>query len=384
MPGLPLIWSDGAWRTWTGGTVTPPTDPDPEPLPPLFPGHIPNRVIIGMNAPDDTGSPTAAPRPKYTEQYSMIPGGMGYARRMFSSNWWSRSKMNSMINACEEHDQLPVVSFKVGNDWNGVANGNYDDDLLDLVDYARDKRVVNGGNGNPFLISIHHEPNSDGPSGMTILQQLTWWGRMHEHLLDVLHGDAGGNSEDVTDIAVVAPIANGFWWGSKASHPDRIAAALPPSLIAKMNAFGGPIMSDCYDPAPNTWSRVGGHRNEASFTFNSNYDRCWRNMQGMVNWARANNVKSIGFGEFGNVTLTNWDLTTDVLMDNRDLISVALMYNNFVNSRWDWRAVPNGYPSYNPVNSKGLTDAGGDNLSAAYITKFVNLRDRSVAETDPF
>lgn len=381
-----IMGSDGKWRNASGATLGAGTLPPAE-LPPLFPGHIANRVLVGMNAADDTGNPTGPPRPQYTEQATLIPGGTGYVRRVFSSNWYSTSKLNEMIGVCEARNQLPVLSFKVNNDWDGVANGDYDADLATWRAQAIAKRTANGGNGKPYLASIHHEPNSDGPAGLTLLEQLTWWGKMQLHCVNYFSGWRTGTynpAEDVSDIIVWAPIANGFWWGTKAYYPDRIAAALPPELIAALNRSGGPVLADMYDPPPNSWTYdTAGNRMESSFAFNSNYDRCWRLIEKMVAWARANQVKSIGFGEFGNVTLANWDLTIEQIMDNRDIISIALMYNNFQNSRWDWRALPADYPAYNGTNSRGLVDTGGDTLSAAYIDKFVTLRDRSVAETSP-
>lgn len=396
-----VFGADGLWRSRDGKTVDPSGTPPVDPGTPLFAGHIPYRVIVGMNAADD-GSGVI---PEYQLAGQVMGGGIyyGQARRMFSSATPTLTKLTSMVNACESRGQLPVVSFKVGGDWQGTAEGSHDDWLTMIRTYGINKRVANGGNGLPFLIGLHHEPNGDWPSGMTAEEGLAWWGRMHVRLLNVVtgwasrgYGNTGGTynaSQDVRDIISVSPIANGFWWGTKFSYPSRVAAAYSPELIAAFNDRGGPLMADMYDPTLDNVSVTytsDGDRVEASFGYPSNYDRCWREIQTMVAWARANGVKSIGFGEMGNTNQANWDATTDQLMANRDVISVALFFNNWQASKWDWRAWPaNGGDLYG-LNATyvrdGVTmvDRGGDPLSAAYISKFKTMIDRSLAETSPF
>lgn len=395
--------SDDKWHNAGGetvdGTTTPPIDTDP-----LYPGHLPFQVRTGFNAPDEGASAL----PDYNEALTAIGASgaglkyRGNVRRMFSASPPTVSSINAMLTKADNRSQLPVISFKVNEEWDNVANGLRDTWIDPIVTVAKSRRVANGGNGLPFLVSFHHEPNGDGP-GTDNLANLVWWGKMQLYALNYTTGwksrgatNTGGTyvaADDVRDIAVWAPIANGFFWGTKFSYPDRIAAVYPPELIDAMNDRGGPLMADHYDPTLGNVTVTydsNNYRNEGAFVYPSNYDRSWRQIQKMADWARANGVKSIGCGEMGNTNQANWDLTIDTLMDNRDIISIAMMFNNLQNSKWDWRMIPIGWGQANGLNPtqtiNGVTvvDYGGDPLSAAYIVKYKNMIDRSLTETDPF
>ena len=386
--------STGMWKHRDGRTVAPGTGPDPE-LPPLFAGHKPFQVRFGMNSAENAANPLTPPRPQYDEAVTILGGHARLnVRRVFDfSNGISTNMANQMVEEPDQQvDCLPVMSFKVaGDDWDGVYAGAHDAELTTLRNWAIARRAAGKG---PVLCGFHHEPNSDGPTADNLVN-MQHWGRMQLYALNFMTGwatrgitNTGGTynaAQDVRDILAWAPIANGFWWGTKFPHDDLIAAAYTPTLIAAFNDRGGPLGADMYDPTNATYSRdANNDRIEASITFASNYDSCWREIQKMCTWARANNVKSIGFGEMGNVLLANWDKTADQLMANRDIISYACTFNNFQASKWDWRHIPANYGIYNETNSNGLVDYGGDALSAGYVSKFITMRDRCWTETTPF
>lgn len=390
------VWiygADGLWHQAEGATGEPGTDPPPPPPSTVkFAGHLPFQVRIGMNAVENKSNPNAAPRPQYDEAATLVGGDPGNVRRVFDGgNWISTNRLNTMVSETDESGQLAVGSLKVpSNRWDLVIAGNYDADLVTLRNWAIARRAAGK---SPVLMTIHHEPNGDGPGSDNVANMRTW-GLMQMYALNFFTGwrsrgtsNTGGTynaGEDVRDIMAWTAIANGFWWGTKFYHPDRIAAAYPADLIAAFNDRGGPLCADMYDPTNATYTRTDGNRVESSITFAANYDSCWRQIQRMVTWARTNNVKAIGFGEMGNVTLANWDKTIEQLLTNRDIIAYACTFNNFQNSKWDWRHIPANYPVYNATNQHGLVDYGGDSLSAGYIEKFKTLRDRAYAETNPF
>lgn len=396
---------DGKWHRFDGVTVDASSNPPPVDIPPLFPGHLPFQLRVGFNAPDEG----AAALPDYTEMISAIGAQgdniryLGNVRRLFSSGTTTASALRAMLAKTDARGQLAVISFKVNNLWDEVANGLHDNWIDPIITVAKERRTVNGGNGIPFLISFHHEPNGDGPAGMDVVTALTWWGRMQFYALNYItgwasrgYGSSGGTYDalnDVRDIAVWAPIANGFWWGTKFYYPDRIAAAFPPAFITAMNDRGGPILADHYDP---TLKNVtvsydsNNYRIESSIVYPSNYDRAWRQIQKMCDWARTNGVKAVGSGEIGNTNQANWQLCIDTALDNRDIFVIWLGFNNFQNSAWDWRMIPVGWGltyGLNPTQSGTgwtLVDYGGDPLSAAYQVKYKYLVDRALAETNPF
>lgn len=396
--------SDTLWHRYDGGTIPASVNPPTE-LPPLYPGHLAFQVRVGFNAPDEGASAL----PDYNEMISAIGATgdnvryLGNVRRLFSSTTTTASELRSMLAKCDARNQLPVITFKVNNEFDQVAMGNRDSWITPIITVAKERRVANGGSGKPFLISFHHEPNGNGPAGMTLIEQLTWWGRMQFYSLNYITGwktrgytNVGGTydaNDDVRDIAVWAPIANGFWWGTKFPHDDRIAAAFPPDFINAMNDRGGPILADHYDPTLKNMTisyDSNNYRIESSFVYASNYDRSWRQIEKMCAWARANGVKAVGAGEVGNTNQANYQQNIDIVMANRDVFTIWLAFNNFQNSAWDWRMIPVGWGltnGLNPTQSGSgwtLPDYGGDPLSAAYITKYKNLVDRSLSETTPF
>ena len=396
--------ADNKWHHPDGRTIDAGTAPPPPPPGPLFAGHLPFQVQIGMNAPEDTGNPTAPPRPQYTEAVALLGGDVGTVRRVYDfGNWISNSVLNGMVAEADADGVMPIGSLKVpGERWDQVIAGAFDADLTTLRNWAIARRTAGKG---PVLMTIHHEPNNNGPwsasrpptNGGTDynLENMRTWGKMELYALNFMTGwasrgisNTGGTynaAEDVRDIMPWHCIANGFWWGTKFPHDDLIAAAYTPTLIAAFNDRGGPLAADVYDPTNATYQRdANGDRIESSITFASNYDSCWREIQKMCAWARANNVKVIGFGEMGNVLTANYNNTIDQLMANRDIIAFACIFNNMAASKWDWVHKPADYPAYNGTNSNGLTDFGGDQLSQNYIDRFKVLLARSYAETAPF
>lgn len=387
-----VFCADGKWRDASGKVLNGSPGPAPDPTPGVakFAGHVPWRVLIGMNAPDDKANTATLPRPQFTEAAGFLGGNPGYIRRTFGT-WISNAEATSLAAAADAANQYPVISFKVPSTrWDLVVSGFYDNDLVVLRNWAIARRASN----KPVGAGIHHEPDGDGPignaAGADRIANLRLWADMQAHCVDFFTGWRTGVynvAEDISDILAWTTIANGNWWGKRFPKADRIAAAYPGSLIAKMRRVnsptrpgGGMMMADFYDANPPNGDRL----NPGGWT--GIEDRASVQMQGIVNWARANNVKAIGCGEFGCVNDYEFDNCWDVMRTNRDIWAGSTHFNNFTNSRWDWRMIPDSYPSLHPVNSKGLTDLGGTPITASYIPKFVAIRDASIAaaNTGPF
>lgn len=355
------------------------------PAGPLFAGHVPYRVLVGMNAPEDKPNPASTPRPQYAEASTII-GQPLYTRRVFSgNNWFTASAASNLVAGPQSLGQLPVMSFKVASGgssqaWDTVVSGAQDSVLTAWRNWAKGRRASAGGNGLPVLAAVHHEPDGNGPigdpSGADRIANLELWGQMQLYLMNWFTGWASGSyvaADDVSDIMPWCIIPNGHWFGLRFPKPDRISAAFPPALLAAMQRAGGPIMPDFYDANPPNGDRLnpGGYA--------ANADRTSRQMTGFLQWARANGVKSVGCGEFGCTTAAQFFAVWDLLRANRDIWAIAMHFNNFAESRWDWRLLPAGYPAYNPVNGKGLADGGGDATSASYLAAFKTILDESIS-----
>lgn len=377
----PGVWKDRAGNT-AGGGIGPPPPPVGESK---FAGHTPYRVLIGMNAPDDQANTSSTPRPQYTEAETFLTPNHkgGYVRRTFSgTNWYTDARFNALVADADSHlpyNQLPVITFKVpATRWDLVLNGTYDADLVLWRNKAKARRLANGGNGKPMLAGIHHEPDGNGPigspGGADRIANLELWGAMQEYCVNFMSGWATGSyvaANDVSDIMGWVTIANGHWFGSRFPKPDRYNAAYPQSLVNAMKRGRGVMMADFYDANPPNGDRLnpGG--------WQGNEDRASVQIQGYVTWARNHGEPMLGCGEFGCVNDYEFDNVWDVMYANRDIWAIGLHFNNFTNSRWDWRMVPDSYPSYNPVNSKGLTDLGGTPVTASYIPKYNLMVARS-------
>lgn len=351
-----------------------PVDPEPPVGSSLFPGHIPFRVYMGTN------SPTSG-RPNRSEAEGI--SGISYTHRMFESGDWTVSGVTSNQNYADNNNEYGVVSGKVpGNDWTMVANGGWDSRLTQIRDYYKARRAA----GDPkSLAALHHEPDGDG--------DLAEWGRMQVYVSNFFAGwttNSNGTkgtytaANDVSDQVGWAIIPNGHWWGLRFPKPDRIAAACPPLLYKTIQENGGVIMPDFYDANPPN----GDRENPGGYAANA--DRASRQMTGFLQWVRNHQATygkvGVGCGEFGTTEDTEMQRVFDLVFANRDIWALLLYFNNFANSRWDWRLIPANYPAgLNPTNSKGLTDLGGSGPSQRKLDLWKQMRDLSVtsAYTSP-
>lgn len=377
------VKKNGLWTNADGRTMSPGIDPPPpNPADPLFAGHIPYRVLIGMNAAEGSPNNNA---PGYTEAETLLTGAKGgFARRMFRniSGLYSNTEFDEMYNLADQHPvnrQLPVVTFKVpSNDWAGVIAGSYNTQLTTWRDHMK---ALRDAGKLPVLGGVHHEPSGDG--------SFATWGQMQLYLLRFFSGrntSTGGSYNSANDVSSFMPwvtIMNGFKWGPRQYNAADIAAAYPQSLIDEMSEYGGPMLADFYDPEHQSYTRDGnGNRQDNLIVWkNSNPDRLSKQIQGYVDWARNNNVKAIGAGEFGMMTSGEGLAAWNIMRANRDIWCLAMHFNNFANSRWDWRLIPASYPAGNGTNSKGLVDVGGDTMSQSYINQYQQILSESVSPT---
>jgi hypothetical protein len=280
----------------------------------LIPGTPAKRVLLGFSASDTL-------RPTYDEAIKMT--GPVYMRRLYSK-WYSAKALNKMLDKCDSRKQYCVVSFKVpGNNWKGVAAGEYNKDLDDLIKTALARP-------RSFALAVHHEPQGDGPAKD--------WEAMQEYLVQYL---APAHAK-----LTFTTIANGWWWnphyGKDAAY---IATYYSPSLIAKMNKYGGIMAADFYDA-----------QTDVNGQYKGKADRLSVKLKAYTEWARAKGVHSIGAGEFGASTGSELTAGWNVMYKNADLWRYASYFNSLANSDFDWRLVPTGYPAYNASVS---IDRGG-------------------------
>lgn len=382
----------GRWgrpkRSATIPPVEPPTDPDPPPEPPasgsLFAGHIPGRLLWGMAASESL-------KPTYNEALSII-GGQVYERRHFFSTT-TTDAMTSMLTKTDAAGQYAVLSGKVPNDnWTLVVNGGYDSTL----NIMRDVAVARRNAGKPaFAMGLHHEPDGDGPigdpKGADRIANLSLWCKMQIYCSNYFAGwgtDVNGNkttynaANDVRDIMAWQSVANGNWWGLRFPKPDRIAAGYSAKLAQTYTENKSLALADFYDANPPNGDRdfPGGYA--------TNADRASRQMLGYIRWARdMGSGFGIGCGEFSTTEETEQQRVFDLMMANRDIWAIANWFNNFANSRWEWRLIPDSYPSNGYINTtktssqypNGFPDQGGSQATERNLVKFRALRTLSVS-----
>jgi len=343
---------------------------------PLFAGHTPWTNYWGMNASTST-------RPLEPEAKTII-GGSFYANRYFSSSEVTTSWLNSKLAATDSAGEYAILSCKIsGNAWDAVTAGNKDS-VLNII---RSVAITRRGQGKrPFAFTFHHEPDGDGPIGnpknnnADRLANLELWGQMQMYCSDYLAGIKNSvytGANDVSDMVAWCAIANGNWFGSKFPKPDRIAAAYPQELYEKFRQNKSILMADFYDANPPNDDRdnPGGYP--------ANADRTSVQMAGFINWGDSyGGTVAMGCGEFGTTQATQMQAVFDLVMSRRDVWAITLYFNNFANSRWDWRLIPDSYPAYNGTNDKGLVDEGGSAMTELQLAKFQALRDLSI--TTPY
>lgn len=314
-----------AWVT----RATTSTDPPPDPTSNTA-IHVPNRVIYGFANADGGNSQLT-----YADAISFT--GAIYERRKFSTGWVTASFINTWLDTTSAAGQTAWLSFKVpSNDWAGVTAGNYNSDL-DII------KARAAARSEKWLVSVHHEPAGDGDLGV--------WANMQKYISNYL--------APVNDKVTFAPIGNGFWFGPKQWDPASFNAAFPSSLLTALNTNRHLLAVDSYDSADPS---------QLSYT---QYDRTSLKMQGFIDWARAQGVKAVGFGEHGCHTGEDVRRCWNVLAANCDLVEVANYFNSGANSRANWLLVPANYKAPNAAFN-------GTAESAAKLAQFVAAKALSV------
>lgn len=364
-------WRARGRTTFDVGDGLPGSEPEPDPDPPggepLFAGHIPNRVLVGMAASNNQ-------RPDFAEAMDII-GGATYERRIFKSTGITLNGLNDMLSDSDAYNAYPITSFKeaVGAISSGSANAR----LNIIRDRAKQRRTEGpGGTPMPFSIGNHHEPYND--NGM--IPEV--WALDQIYASNWLAGwttDSGGNKvaytaeNDVSDIVAWTTIMNGHVWGPNNVRPEAIAAYYPQKLVDTIRDNGGILQVDTYEPNPPNGDRdnPGGYGIRA--------DRTSKKIQAYIDWARSVNAGAIGFAEWNTVDQPEMEKCWKIARENRDIVAIFNYFNSFANSRWDWRLIPADYPAYNGTNSKGLVDEGGNIITEQKLNYFRTIRDESTS-----
>lgn len=347
------------------------------PIPPatgnsLFAGHIPWRNLWGMNA-------SKTLRPTLSEAKTIITGNM-YANRGYTTTEVTTTWLNNALATTDASGEYAVISAKITNNaWDQVVSGAKDT-MLNIV---RNVAITRRAQGKaPFAFTIQHEPDGKGPIGSPStdnddrLANLVLWGQMQEYCSNYFAGIKNSvytSANDVSDVMAWCAIANGHWFGTKFPKPDRIAAAYPQSLYNTFEQNRSILMADFYDANPPNGDRdnPGGYPSDA--------DRTSVQMAGFLNWGDScGGTVAMGCGEFGTTEDTQMQAVFDLVMSRRDVWAITMYFNNFANSRWDWRLITDAYPAYNGTNGNGLVDQGGSAMTELQLNKFRVLRDLSI------
>lgn len=317
---------------------------------PLYAGHIPNRVLIGVAGPENDVPNFAEGLEliKTASQNTLGYRGVGsYERRRFSStgtNGTQAAELRNMLADGDQYDAYNWVSFKVtGGNWAGVANGQYPAIPAMFRTVALERKAAGK---RPFMATLHHEPRGDG--------NLADWAAMHIYMSNQL--------ADVKDCLAWSCIGNGFLWnnvtGSASVQTER-GQMFPQTLIDTFRRNSHVVAVDTYDDHPLYTGQetypVGGQNNRASVKIAN-----W------IAWMRARNCGPIGLGEWSTTDVGEMPKVWKVMRDNRDILGIANYFNSIAGgSTWDWRIVPDGFPPSprNPGIDYGGTKLTGDRLN---------------------
>lgn len=317
-------------------------------------GHVPGRIWLGVDVNEQSVNndwPHAmALIAGHTwswsgDQARNLPAGAPqatvFSRRYFNGgNWATLTNVRGMLDDADQKGiKFPVLSFKVpGNNWAGMAAGNYDSGLAAIAQAALERKSAGG---YPFSVVFHHEPNGDG--------QAVDWVAMNRRAIWYLGGRRGGTAtspyvaaNDVSGAAIdacsVHLIYNAFIFDGQAASGGTFAQWTNPALMADLNANRGIWGWDAYD------------------TFN-NQHRTSDRMQAMFDFGEANGANCYGIGEFGCYDATDLAACWALIKQYAAKVVYADYWNSGANSDADWRLVPNGYPADPAFGITGVGNA---------------------------
>jgi hypothetical protein len=269
------------------------------------------------------------------------PQATVFSRRYFNGGGWATvTNVRGMLaDADQKGIQFPVLSFKIpGNNWAGMAAGNYDSGLAAIAQVALER--ADAGHF-PFAVVFHHEPNGDG--------QGVDWVAMNRRAIWYLGGRRGGTAtstyvaaNDVTGEAInacsVHLIYNAFIFDGQAPSGGTFAQWTNPALMADLNENRGIWGWDAYD------------------TFN-NAHRTSDRMQAMFDFGEAHGANCYGIGEWGCYDATDMAACWEIQKRNAAKLVYSDYWNSGANSDADWRIVPNGYPADPAFGITGVGNA---------------------------
>lgn len=337
-----------------------------------FPGHVPNRVLVGM------ATPAGNPPPGWDEARTIV-GQPIYEARRFTGGWISANAFDSMVSEADAANALPWISFKVpSNNWAGVYEKTYDSALLTLFNLCQDY-------GKPVLCSFHHEPAGDGDLAVWARMQeyCAWWFAGYRNVAYTGGVIVKGTYNEAHDLSLNvggnlgwAPVGNGFWWRTANTEADA-AIAYPASLIAALNACKGLVGNDFYDIDYTNMTLAMTDR--AYRVPAASGVRTSRRLTRFMTWARARGVNAAGAGEYGVIDGSEMTACWQVMRANRDIWCISNYFNSMNNSDHEWRVIPADYPASSYESSKGLRDLGGDAQSAGRLAAFKQTLTESIS-----
>lgn len=336
---------------------------------PLYAGHIPGRVIVGYAS----NASTSGPRPEWKEARSIIQarsqqvvgtaGVAAYEWRIFTATQTRGNdiaELRGLLARCDDVNVLPWISCKVvGNDWLGVANGNYPAIPAMWRQLAAERRASGKG---PFLATMHHEPRGDG--------DIAHWALMQTYMSNQV--------VEYNDIMAWSAIGNGWLW-NQVVPPSNLAydrtSTFPQVMLDTFRVNKHLIAVDSYDDGHPVYT---GQETTPSGLGT----RVSVKLTNWINDMRARNAGGLGIGEWSTMDGQEVARVWELFRSNRDILGVTNYYNSIQGgSKWDWRMIPADYPDYNGNE----VDFGGTALTDARLTEYVKLLAASTtaANTGP-
>lgn len=328
---------------------------------PLYAGHIPNRVLIGVAGPerDVPNFTQGVELIKQASQATLGYRGVGsYERRRFTTtqtNGTHAAELREMLADGDAAGCYNWVSFKVtGNDWAGVAAGKFPaiPQMFRLV--ALERKAAGKA---PFMATMHHEPRGDG--------DLSAWSAMHIYMSNQL--------ADVKDCLAWSAIGNGFLWnnvtGTTSVQTER-GQMFPQTLIDTFRKNSHVVAVDTYDDHP-------AYTGQETYPVGGQNNRCSAKLSNWISWMRARNCGPLGIGEWSVTDVGEMPKVWKVMRDNRDILGITNYFNSIAGgSTWDWRLIPDGYA---PSASNPGLDYGGTALTGGRLNYFPTILAESVS-----
>jgi len=368
-------------------------NPGPSPMPSLFAGHIPGRVLAGFSAPADSNVTYAFPG--WTEQRAILNRTV-YMHRDFTpttnqNQWLSWVQTSHNWNYTRAQGPMyPVLSFKCSS-YTNMRTGSFDAALDAIRQWAKTRRTSGaGGTPQPFALTFDHEPigNPGGTLQEWASAQVKCSNFFAGWTTNATTGDkvAYNAADDVSDIMAWCSIPNGWPWGPKGGNQSHVNNMCPPLLRQTFMDNRSVIAPDIYDPEPpNALPAENPNRYNVAYNYAPNDNRVSKRMQAFIDWTDSvGYTGAIGCSEFSALEEDEFIRAWQVVRSVRDRWGWMSHFCSQQNSNWEYRLIPANYPGGQlPDRYSGSTlvyrDHGGGSRQAARLAAYQQIIDETIS-----